>query len=137
MSLDRDKILKNIGIVPYRIRHYHPFKGEIALVLPLSIRLVIVSHKFIFLHNSLLMDVLRTMNLNIQQVQTLPPYQIRMLPKNACYNKWYLGIKIPRESTGINISSSILEELNQNIEEKKALWKQIYSSQLDILKHTE
>ncbi|VFP78662.1 DNA polymerase III subunit psi [Candidatus Erwinia haradaeae] len=132
MSLRRNQILDHMGIIPYTTRHYHVFQGEMAISLPVITQLVIVSHKIILQNDTLLMDVLRAMNLNIGQVQMLSPRQIKMLPKDIFYNKWYLGIQIPSESTGINITSSVLEELANDREEKKELWKQIYVSNLDI-----
>ncbi|VFP81961.1 DNA polymerase III subunit psi [Candidatus Erwinia haradaeae] len=133
MSLRRNQILDHMGIIPYTIRHYHVFQGEMAITLPVMTRLVIVSHRLILRNNTLLMDVLRAMNLNMGQVQILSPRQIKMLPKDIFYNKWYLGTQIPSESTGIIITSSILEKLANDREEKKELWKQIYLSNLDIV----
>ena len=135
MSSRRDWLLQQMGITQYTLRRPRALQGEIAVTLPAETRLVIVADTLPVLQDPLVADVLRTLNLQENQVQQLTPDQLAMLPDDARCNSWRLGLDAPVNLAGTQIASPVLAELYHNPGAKRALWLQICQHESDFFTH--
>ncbi|ATZ13226.1 DNA polymerase III subunit psi [Erwinia amylovora] len=135
MSPRRDWLLQQMGITQYTLRRPRALQGEIAITLPAETRLVIVADNPPMLHDPLVVDVLRALNLQQPQVQVLTPDQLAMLPDNARCPSWRLGLEAPVTLAGTQIASPVLAELYHNAEAKRSLWQQICQHESDFFTH--
>lgn len=136
MSSRRDWLLEQMGITHYTLRRPRALQGEIAVTLPAETRLVIVAETPPALHEPLVNDVLRALNLQVPQVQALTPEQLEMLPDDARCNSWCLGLDAPVPLAGTQLASPLLAELYHNAAAKRALWLQICQNESDFLTHS-
>jgi len=135
MSSRRDWLLQQMGITQYTLRRPRALQGEIAVTLPAETRLVIVSSVAPSLHDPLITDVLRALNLHQSQVQIFTPDQLAMLPDDARCHSWCIGLDTPVSLTGTQIASPPLAELSHSADAKRALWQQICQYESDFFTH--
>ncbi|AHB71893.1 DNA polymerase III subunit psi [Cronobacter malonaticus] len=106
--------------------------GEIAIVLPPHIRLVMVAAEPPPLTQPLIKDVLRALALNADQVMQLTPDRVAMLHDAHC-NSWCLGVDAPPELPGARLVTPGLETLQRSGPARADLWQQICEHEDDFL----
>lgn len=126
MTIRRDFLLQQLGIIQWQLRYPMVLHGEVALKLATGTRLLIVSTENISADDQLLNDVLRGLSLTKAQVMFLTPEQYVMLGEGGEYLCWWLGSdeRAPGKAQMI-LRSPVLTALYNNPEAKRALWQQI------------
>ncbi|SFN19225.1 DNA polymerase III, psi subunit [Izhakiella capsodis] len=124
MSSRRDWLLEQMGITQYRLRRPQVLRGEIAVVVPPSTQLLIVTDVPPAADEPLIADVLKALMLTPEHVFTLTPDQLAMVSTTLSCPRWYLGVDIAN-SQGITLASQALETLYYDANAKRALWQQI------------
>lgn len=126
MSTRRDWLLQQMGITQYQLRRPRVLQGEIAIHLTPETRLLIVAETPPRLHESLILDVLRTLGLQQTQVMSLTPDQLAMLPDTPDCAGWLMGVETTQAFNGITLRTASLNELLSSSAAKRALWQQMY-----------
>ncbi|OON40043.1 DNA polymerase III subunit psi [Izhakiella australiensis] len=124
MSSRRDWLLQQMGITQYRLRRPQALQGEIAVVVPPSIRLLIVADAPPMQSEPLVADVLKTLMLPPEQVFTLTPDQLAMVSDTTSCPRWYLGVEAAVDQP-VTLASPALDTLYYDAGAKRALWQQI------------
>lgn len=127
MASRRDLLLQQLGITQWTLRRPTVLQGEIAVTLPTGTRLVIVAAQPPKLNDPLINDVLRSLSLQPEQVYTLTPEQVAMLPASTHCHSWRLGGDTALPLLGVQLVSPSLSELYGNVQAKRALWQQMGS----------
>lgn len=123
----RDIMLKQMGITQFELRRPMALKGEVAIALPNTIRLVIIAAQPDELDSPLFLDILQSMALNASQIYCITPEQAMMLPKND-YPLWLIGEDLLADediNSTLVLNSPDLTELAHNAVAKRALWQAI------------
>ncbi|MEN3753548.1 DNA polymerase III subunit psi [Mangrovibacter yixingensis] len=132
MTSRRDWQLQQLGITQWVLRRPGVLQGEVAITVPSAVRLLIVARPLPELHNPFIQDVLRGLQLSAEQVMLLSPEKVDMLPSGSCCHIWWLGAPCPAAQPGVNLSSPGLDELYQDHQARRALWKQICQHEHDL-----
>ncbi|MGB3253093.1 MAG: DNA polymerase III subunit psi [Buttiauxella gaviniae] len=135
MPLRRDWLLQQLGITQWELRRPAALQGEIAVSLHENIRLLMVAEALPALNDPLVNDVLRSLNLDAQQVMQLTPERAAMLPGDSRCNSWRLGVSEPLPIPGAQLATPELNELYQNGAARQALWQQICEHENDFFPH--
>nr|WP_151993284.1 DNA polymerase III subunit psi [Buttiauxella massiliensis] len=135
MPLRRDWLLQQLGITQWELRRPAALQGEIAVSLHQNVRLLIVAEALPDLKDPLVNDVLRSLNLDAQQVMQLTPERAAMLPGDSHCNSWRLGVSEPLPIPGAQLATPELNELYQNGAARQALWQQICEHENDFFPH--
>ncbi|RNM05706.1 DNA polymerase III subunit psi [Dickeya undicola] len=125
MTSRRDWLLQQLGITQWTLRRPSVLKGEIAVSLPPDARLLIIADPLPASDDPLLQDVVRSLNLTPQQIVSLTPRQVQMLPEHTRCHSWWLGLPATALLDGVQLTSPALAELYHNTGAKRALWQQI------------
>ncbi|MDR7343380.1 DNA polymerase-3 subunit psi [Pantoea alhagi] len=136
MSSRRDWLLQQMGITQYKLRRPRALQGEIAITLPADIRLLIVADIPPTTEDPLVGDVLRALAIMPQQVVSVTPDQLAMLPAERACASWRLGTDTPVAQQGPQLSTPPLEALYFDAEAKRALWRQICEYDVDFFTHS-
>lgn len=125
MTPRRDWLLQQMGITQWVLHRPTVLQGKIAITLHARTRLVIIAASLLIAYDPLIGDVLHSLSLRPEQVCSLTPEQTAMLPTSTHCHSWCLGVDVPLDWTGVQLSSPSLEELYANPIAKRALWQQI------------
>lgn len=126
MTSRRDWQLQQLGITQWVLRRPAVLQGEVAVTLPGNTRLVIVAAQLPALDAPFIDDVLRSLSLRADQVMSLTPDRVAMLPAGSECPTWWLGDAPSSPAlSGVQLCSPSLDELYQNPQARQALWKQI------------
>ena len=126
MSEKRDNILQQLGITQWVLHRPAVLRGESALNIAETVRLLIVADPPPDLRDPRLCDILRSMGLVAQQALILRPAQVARLPEATQCTSWRLGISEPLSLPGVQLHSPPLAELSKNTPAKRALWQQMW-----------
>ncbi|HKM95364.1 MAG TPA: DNA polymerase III subunit psi [Buttiauxella sp.] len=132
MPLRRDWLLQQLGITQWELRRPAALQGEIAVSLHESVKLLMIAEDLPDLSDPLVNDVLRSLNLDAQQVMQLTPERAAMLPGESRCNSWRLGVSEPLSISGAQLATPELNELYQNGAARQALWQQICEYEHDF-----
>lgn len=135
IPLRRDWLLQQLGITQWELRRPAALQGEIAVSLHENVRLLMVAEALPDLNDPLVNDVLRSLNLDAQQVMQLTPERAAMLPGDSHCNSWRLGVSEPLPIPGAQLATPELNELYQNGAARQALWLQICEHENDFFPH--
>ena len=135
MTSRRDWQLQQLGITQWALRRPTALQGEIAVSLHENVRLLMVAEALPALNDPLVNDVLRSLNLDAQQVMQLTPERAAMLPGDSRCNSWRLGVSEPLPIPGAQLATPELNELYQNGAARQALWQQICEHENDFFPH--
>ncbi|MCA1921310.1 MAG: DNA polymerase III subunit psi [Buttiauxella noackiae] len=135
MPLRRDWLLQQLGITQWELRRPAVLQGEIAVSLHENVRLLMVAEVLPDLNDPLVNDVLRSLNLDSQQVMQLTPERAAMLPGDSRCNSWRLGVSESLPIPGAQLATPELNELYQNGAARQALWQQICEHENDFFPH--
>ena len=135
IPLRRDWLLQQLGITQWELRRPAALQGEIAVSLHENVRLLMVAEALPDLNDPLVNDVLRSLNLDAQQVMQLTPDRAAMLPGDSHCNSWRLGVSEPLPIPGAQLATPELNELYQNGAARQALWLQICEHENDFFPH--
>ncbi len=126
MSSRRDWLLQQMGITQYLLRRPHVLRGEAAVRVPESVRLLIIADTPPHQTESLFLDVIRSLMLSPEQILVLTPRQLSMVCEDIIHPCWYLGISpVSDVSCKVAFTTPSLADLNHNADAKRALWQQI------------
>ncbi len=125
MSTRRDWLLQQMGITQYQLRRPRVLQGEIAVTLAPGTRLVMVAEHAPALQEPLIADVLRVLGIQPEQVMTLTPEQLPMLPEKVECVGWLLGLDRPHPFSGVALHTAVFNELISSGAAKRALWQQM------------
>ncbi|OAT22329.1 DNA polymerase III psi subunit [Buttiauxella gaviniae ATCC 51604] len=128
-------MLQQLGITQWELRRPAALQGEIAVSLHENVRLLMVAEALPALNDPLVNDVLRSLNLDAQQVMQLTPERAAMLPGDSRCNSWRLGVSEPLPIPGAQLATPELNELYQNGAARQALWQQICEHENDFFPH--
>lgn len=131
-SSRRDWLLQQLGITPWVLRRPAVLQGEIAIVLPDCVRLVMVAETRPSLNDSLIKDVLRSLSLKKEQVLQITPVHAAMLPPESQYNSWRLGVDEPLNIAGAQLVTPALDALYHSGSARQSLWRQICEHEKDF-----
>lgn len=132
MVLRRDTLLNELGVIQWVLRRPSALRGDVAVVLPVETRLLLISPLSISLDTPVLRDVLRTLQLTIQQVYCITPEQLNLLPVHDSLLVWYLGVEPVPKREDICILTPALDHFSHSSDAKRALWQQICQHETDI-----
>ena len=135
IPLRRDWLLQQLGITQWELRRPAALQGEIAVSLHENVRLLMVAEALPDLNDPLVNDVLRSLNLDAQQVMQLTPERAAMLPGDSRCNSWRLGVSEPLPIPGAQLATPELNELYENGAARQALWLQICEHENDFFPH--
>ncbi|WP_424589509.1 DNA polymerase III subunit psi [Buttiauxella sp.] len=135
IPLRRDWLLQQLGITQWELRRPAALKGEIAVSLHENVKLLMIAENLPDLSDPLVNDVLRSLNLDAQQVMQLTPERAAMLPGESRCNSWRLGVSEPLSIPGAQLATPELNELYQNGAARQALWQQICEYEHDFFPH--
>ncbi|OSM99361.1 MULTISPECIES: DNA polymerase III subunit psi [Lonsdalea] len=132
MTSHRDRLLQQLGITQWTLRRPAALQGEIAISLPSTARLLLVADPLPAIDDPLLQDVLRSLQLTPEQIYSLLPQQVEMLPDTCDCPAWWLGATPMQPPQGVQLTSPALSELDHNPDAKRALWRQICQYEHDL-----
>ncbi|MGV7959765.1 DNA polymerase III subunit psi [Photorhabdus tasmaniensis] len=125
MVTRRDRLLAQLGITQWCLRNPAVLQGELAVHLPDTTRLLIITNDQIDLTNSLLIDIFTAMGLDKSSVYCITSDNIAMLPEQVQCPCWLLGVDITLSWQGISLRSPALNDLYCDGKAKRSLWRQI------------
>ena len=136
----RDWQLQQMGIKQYQLRRPTALHGEVAIVLPDSVRVILLAPVAPAVTSSLWSDILRAMSLNQEQVYCLVPEQAMMIPENTHCIFWLMGLdELPELPAFVadlpTLTSPSLAELANSPDAKRALWQQICHDEYNFFPH--
>ncbi len=135
MTSRRDWQLQQLGITQWVLRRPTALQGEIAILLPAHIRLVMVAEPTPALTTPLMSDLLRALGVSPDQVLPLTPDRVEMLPpESACLSLW-LGVEPLPSLAGTALRTQTLDALRQDPAARAALWQQICEHEHDLFTH--
>lgn len=135
IPLRRDWLLQQLGITQWELRRPAALQGEIAVSLHENVKLLMIAEDLPDLTDPLVNDVLRSLNLEAQQVMQLTPERAAMLPEESRCNSWRLGVSEPLPIPGAQLATPELNELYHNGAARQALWQQICEHEHDFFPH--
>lgn len=134
----RDWQLEQMGIRQYQLRRPAALLGEVAMVLPANLKVILLAETLPALSSPLMQDILRAMLLSVEQVYCLTPEQAMMVPEDTRCVFWLMGVAqcpdLPAALTELPVlSTPTLPELADNPEAKRTLWQQICRDEYHFL----
>ncbi|NDL61375.1 DNA polymerase III subunit psi [Acerihabitans arboris] len=132
MTSRRDWQLQQLGITQWALRRPASLLGEVAVVLPDDVRLVLIANPLAPVDHPLVGDVARCLDLTLRQLYPLTPDQAEMLPEGTRCHSWWLGGEATRSLSGVTLSTPSLAELQGNAAAKRDLWHQICHYEHDL-----
>ncbi len=132
MTSRRDWLLHQLGITQWTLRRPAALSGEVAVVLPPEIRLLVVAESLPPPGHPLIDDVVRSLGLSLQQFYPLTPEQVLMLPEETCCHSWWLGLEATRSLSGLSLTTPPLSDLLGSAAAKRDLWHQICRYEQDF-----
>ncbi|WP_193432750.1 DNA polymerase III subunit psi [Candidatus Hamiltonella defensa] len=132
MMSNRDRLLQQLGITQWVLKHPSVFQGDMFLQLTENIRFIIVGDPLPAYDDDLIKDVLQALRLQPNQVYFLMPFQLKMFPKNTRCHSWRLGVRESLSLIGVQLYSPNWDDFYQNGKAKHALWKQICDHETDF-----
>lgn len=141
-TLRRDWQLEQMGIRQYQLRRPAALHGEVAIVLPDNVRVILLADKLPSFTSPLLQDILRAISLNHEQIYCLTPEQAMMIPEDTGCVFWFMGLgeqpELPASIAKLpSLTSPSLDELADNPDAKRALWQQICHDEYNFFPHAE
>ncbi|OAT29187.1 DNA polymerase III psi subunit [Buttiauxella ferragutiae ATCC 51602] len=125
-------MLQQLGITQWELRRPAALQGEIAVSLHENVKLLIIAEDLPDLNDPFVCDVLRSLNLDAQQIMQLTPERAAMLPGESRCNSWRLGVSEPLPISGAQLATPNLNELYHNGAARQALWQQICEHEHDF-----
>lgn len=125
MTSRRDWQLKQLGITQWALRRPAALQGEVAVVLPAGVRLLLVASPLPPVDHPLVGDVARSLDLAPDQLYPLTPEQVAMLPAGTRCHSWWLGREATGALSGVSLSTPPLADLLGNAAAKRELWRQL------------
>ncbi|EMG7552976.1 DNA polymerase III subunit psi [Salmonella enterica] len=132
MTSRRDWQLQQLGITQWALRRPGALQGEIAISLPAHVRLIVVAEELPALNEPLMRDILRALTVSPDQVLSLAPERVAMLPQGSRCNSWRLGTDAPLQLEGAQVTTPAFNELWANPAARAALWQQICEHEHDF-----
>lgn len=129
LELKRNLILKNLGIVLWKLRYPIILTDKVPIILLANLRLLMVSDLPVSLKDSFIIDVIQSMNINQAEVQMITIDLINniILPSsiNVLRYCWWIGTKVLRDFQCVNLVTPSLIILKCSSKYKRDLWSQI------------
>ena len=130
----RDVLLQQMGISQWQLVRPEALKGAMNITVAEPIRLVIISQQNL-LQQPVVQDVLRSLNLNSEQVLNITFEQLAYLQVNHKVRYWLLSQNTSENDRTLALpqplnvwQSGDLEEFKQNPQAKRQFWQTIQQS---------
>ena len=130
----RDVLLQQMGISQWQLVRPEALKGAMNITVAEPIRLVIISQQNL-LQQPVVRDVLRSLNLNSEQVLNITFEQLTYLQVNHKVSYWLLSQNTLKNDRTLSLpqplnvwQSDDLEEFKQNPQAKRQFWQTIQQS---------
>lgn len=125
--LKRDLILNNLDIILWKLKYPIVLLKNAPILLLINIRLLIVSDVLISLDDSFVLDVIRTMNLNVTEAYIITADKINLLvfSSRSLDYCWLVGIEMLCNFCSMTFKTPTLSILKHDIHAKRDLWYQI------------
>ncbi|MDR0807047.1 MAG: DNA polymerase III subunit psi [Enterobacteriaceae bacterium] len=138
----RDWQLEQMGIKQYQLRRPAALQGEVAIILPDSVKVVLLAETLPALSSPLMQDLLRAMLLTSEQIYCLTPEQAMMIPESTRCVFWLMGLEhapqLPEELAALPLlTSPSLAALAGNPDAKRILWQQICRDEYHFFPNAE
>lgn len=131
VTAQRDQYLQQLGIRQWQLRNPMALRGELSSQLPDEVRLLVVTPSVLVLDQPLIIDVLRTLNIDRQQVLALTGERVAMLSAHRPCNSWWLGVEA-QALAGAQLVSPEFSVLQRSAAARAALWQQICEYEQDF-----
>ncbi|WP_158675181.1 DNA polymerase III subunit psi [Candidatus Pantoea edessiphila] len=118
-------ILKNIGIIQYKLNRPKLLKGLSNLNISPHIKIVIVTDKISKLDKIFIDDVLYSLNIIHSQVKVIQPEQLTTSTDKLTCPYWLIGVKTKKLSNSLTLYTSHISKLMNNSREKRLFWKKL------------
>ncbi|AKC60287.1 DNA polymerase III subunit psi [Blochmannia endosymbiont of Camponotus (Colobopsis) obliquus] len=128
MIKKNDWILQRLGIIQWKLKQHIICEDECSLILPSYIILLLIADPLPSLDHTLLHDVIRSLQLTLEQFCVLLPRQAKLISDRVRYHSWWIGIKPFRDFDGAVFVTPPLSVVCQSSIIKQDLWQQILSS---------
>jgi len=130
----RDVLLQQMGISQWQLVRPEALKGAMNITVAEPIRLVIVSQQNL-LQQPVVQDVLRSLNLDSEQVLNITFEQLTYLQVNHKVSYWLLSQNTSENDRTLALPQTLnvwqsgdLEEFKQNPQAKRQFWQTIQQS---------
>ncbi|WP_288677617.1 DNA polymerase III subunit psi [uncultured Aggregatibacter sp.] len=130
----RDVLLQQMGISQWQLVRPEALKGAMNITVAEPIRLIIISQQNL-LQQPVVQDVLRSLNLNSEQVLNITFEQLTYLQVNHKVSYWLLSQNASENDRTLSLpqplnvwQSGDLEEFKQNPQAKRQFWQTIQQS---------
>jgi len=130
----RDVLLQQMGISQWQLVRPEALKGAMNITVAERIRLVIISQQNL-LQQPVVQDVLRSLNLDSEQVLNITFEQLTYLQVNHKVSYWLLSQNTSKNDRTLALpqplnvwQSGDLEEFKQNPQAKRQFWQTIQQS---------
>lgn len=130
----RDVLLQQMGISQWQLVRPEALKGAMNITVAERIRLVIISQQNL-LQQPVVQDVLRSLNLDSEQVLNITFEQLTYLQVNHKVSYWLLSQNTSKNDRTLSLpqplnvwQSGDLEEFKQNPQAKRQFWQTIQQS---------
>ncbi len=124
MTERRDWLLAQMGIDQYRLRRPDVLRGEVAIPIKSTTRLLIIGASSDLVHHPFIADVLRSLQLDSRQVLFLSAKQVPLLPQPLHCLLWFIGVSPEKSYALRQIASPELASLLDDGAAKRQLWQQ-------------
>ena len=130
----RDVLLQQMGISQWQLVRPEALKGAMNITVAERIRLVIISQQNL-LQQPVVQDVLRSLNLDSEQVLNITFEQLAYLQVSHKVSYWLLSQNTSENDRTLSLSQPLnvwqsgdLEEFKQNPQAKRQFWQTIQQS---------
>ncbi len=130
MSINEKQYLHEMGISTWELIHPDRLAGYQSpmIELPSRCKLLLVSPSCPANESAILFEkILKSMKLTIDQAMHLEPERLPMLGAHQLEWLWFAGCQAQACENTKQLTSPLLEEIEGNNEQKRALWQQICS----------
>lgn len=132
MTDRRDWLLAQMGIDQYRLRRPDVLRGEVAIPVKPTTKLLIIGTQSDLVHQPFIADVLRSLLLESAQVLFLSAQQVNLLPQPLHCLLWFIGVSPDKSYATRQIESPALASLMQQAQAKRQLWQQFCNYDDDL-----
>ncbi|EGQ7674887.1 TPA: DNA polymerase III subunit psi [Vibrio parahaemolyticus] len=130
MSINEKQYLHEMGITSWELIHPERLAGyqPPTIDLPSSCKLLLVSPICPTNETAILFEkILKSMKLTLEQAMHIEPERLAMLGEHQLEWVWFAGCESNSMENAKQLTSPLLQDIDGNNEQKRALWLQICS----------
>ncbi len=130
MSINEKQYLHEMGISTWELIHPERLAGyqSATIDLPSACKLLLVSPSCPVNESAILFEkILKSMKLTLDQAMHLEPESLSSLGEHQLEWIWFAGCDVNENPNIKQLTSPLLQDIDGNNEQKRALWQQICS----------